>query len=39
MPGFWIPMAFNIPVPDEPIRGAGLPGHGTGDTDLATAAP
>ena len=39
MPGFWMPIPLSIPGPAGASRGAGRPGHSTGATDLATAAP
>jgi hypothetical protein len=34
-----MPIAFNMPASVGATLGAGRPGHGTGDTDLAVAAP
>jgi hypothetical protein len=39
MPGFWMPIPFNMPAPTGASRGAGRPDHGSPLTDLATAAP
>jgi hypothetical protein len=38
-PGPWSPTLLIIPAPTWCTRGAGLPGHGSTDSDLTTTAP
>ncbi|EJW91277.1 hypothetical protein EVA_20616 [gut metagenome] len=39
IPGFWSPMAFNMPELVSAIRGVGFPGQGTLATPFVTTAP
>src|ERR1700689_4656395 len=38
-PGPWRPTLLSMPAPTSCTRGAGLPGHGSTESDLTTTAP